>query len=125
MNELMLIALSTITTCAIILKSTPAVYNFHFKTLLPVINYTRKNALQIIFRLGVAFLLSGFLAIIGLPLVYYAGYRVDIWDDLPAQALVVRDNMYNTYSIMPIALAFIMIIWGVWAVTRRGYNEYG
>lgn len=82
-------------------------------------------ALQIIFRLGVAFLMAGFLSIIGLPLIYYAGYQTDLWGTMPVQALQARDNMYNTYRIMPIALAFIMIVWGLWAVTRRGFNEDG
>lgn len=67
----------------------------------------------------------GLIAIVSVPVVYNLAEQQPMWNSMPPQALLVRDNIYNTWIIWIPALFFVTIIWAIRRATRNDQTDFG
>ena len=80
-------------------------------------------SLQTIIVSAIAFITIGYLAIVSVPIVFTVGYQVPLWQNASAQALLARDNIFNTWELWIPALFFATIIWAIRRSARRDDDD--
>lgn len=82
-------------------------------------------SVQIIIVTAISFVAMGLIAIVSVPIVYNLAFQQDaIWNTMPAEAKLARDNIWNTWEIWIPALFFVTIIWAIRRATRNDQQDY-
>ncbi|SVC86906.1 uncharacterized protein METZ01_LOCUS339760 [marine metagenome] len=82
-------------------------------------------AINIIIRTVIAIFSIGLGFMIGMPIMYELAYNASWWDNANSQSLVLRDNLYSIFMLMPLILISVVVLWAYMAATRKTvYDEY-
>jgi len=77
-------------------------------------------AINIIIKSGVSIFAVGLMSLMFMPTMYDLSYNHIYWDTAPIDQLIIRDNIYNMFLIIPAFLIGAIILWAYSASTRRG-----
>jgi len=73
---------------------------------------------------GISIFATGLLSLIFMPVMYNLAYISPYWLTAPEEQLVIRDNIYNIFLILPIATIGAIILWMYMASARRDTQYY-
>ena len=82
------------------------------------------SAIQIVVRSALAIFLTGFASIIFMPLMFELAFENDYWDSAPTEQLVIRDNIYNIFLLLPAFLIGAIILWAYLNSVRKSADEF-
>ena len=68
---------------------------------------------------GISIFAVGMMSLLFMPMMYDLSYEQDYWDTAPTEQLIIRDNLYNIFLILPAFLIGAIILWAYKAVTRN------
>ncbi len=77
-------------------------------------------AINIIIKAGVSVFATGLMSLLFMPVMYDLSYAHGYWDSAPVEQLIIRDNLYGMFLIMPAFLIGAIILWAYSASTRQG-----
>ena len=67
----------------------------------------------------------GLVYMIAMPIMYEISYNASWWESAPSESLVLRDNLYSLFTLLPLILLSIVILWAYMASSKRTvYDEY-
>lgn len=77
--------------------------------------------------MAVNIIIRGLFAIFGIgavmftmmPTIYQVAYNLDIWNNMPTDLLMIRDNLYSVFLAMGIISLGVAILWMFSAATRK------
>ena len=83
-------------------------------------------AINIVIRLLISWFGIGALYFAMMPVIHEFAYNLTLWQTMPANLLVIRDNLYSVFLITGIIAFSITILWGFSAATTKNVqdNEY-
>jgi Na+/phosphate symporter len=73
---------------------------------------------------GISILATGMMSLIFMPVMYQLAYTQPYWATAPANQLVIRDNLYNIFLILPIMTIGAIILWMYMASARKDQGTY-
>ncbi len=76
-------------------------------------------AINIIINAGISIFAVGMLSIMFMPTMYSLSYEHAYWETAPTDQIIIRDNLYNIFIILPAFLIGAIVLWAYKAVTRR------
>ena len=76
-------------------------------------------AINVIINAGISIFAVGLMSILFMPLMYDLAYETPYWETAPTEQLIIRDNLYNIFLILPAFLIGAIILWAYKAVTRQ------
>ena len=82
-------------------------------------------AINIVIRLIIAWFGIGALYFSMMPVIHEFAYNLTLWQTMPANLLVIRDNLYSAFLITGIIAFSVSILWGFSAATRKEIAEDG
>ncbi len=82
------------------------------------------SAIQIVIRASLAIFVTGFASMVFMPLMYELSFQNDYWDTAPTNQLVIRDNIYNIFLLLPAFLIGSVILWAYINSTRKTVDEF-
>lgn len=80
-------------------------------------------AVIIVVKAILALLAVGIAAFTLTPVMYSIKDNDGLWQNCSEQCLQVRDNLYNIYFYIPVALVGVVIVFSVMASSRRDVQE--
>ena len=82
------------------------------------------SAIQIVVRSSLAIFLTGFASMVFMPLMFELAIENSYWETAPTQQLVIRDNIYNIFLLLPAFLIGAIILWAYLSATRKTADEF-
>ena len=76
-------------------------------------------AINVIINAGISIFAVGLMSLLFMPLMYDLAYTHQYWDTAPTDQLIIRDNLYSIFLILPAFLIGAIILWAYKAVTRQ------
>jgi hypothetical protein len=77
----------------------------------------------IIVKTILALLAVGVAAFTLTPVMYSLKNHDALWEHCDSQCLQIRDNLYNVYFYIPVALVGVIVLFAVMSSTRRQQDE--
>ena len=59
-----------------------------------------------------------------MPMLYELSFENDYWNTAPTSQLVIRDNIYNIFLLLPAFLIGSVILWAYLSATRKTADEF-
>jgi len=82
------------------------------------------SSVQIVVTTALAIFLTGFASMVFMPMMYTLAFENDYWDSAPSEQLVIRDNIYNIFLLLPAFLIGSIILWAYLNATRKTADEF-
>lgn len=82
------------------------------------------SAVSIVLSSALAIFVTGFASFVFMPMMYELAYTNDYWDTAPDQQLVIRDNIYNIFLLLPAFMIGAIILWAYLNATRKSVDEF-
>jgi len=82
------------------------------------------SAIRIVITSALAVFVTGFASMVFMPMMYELAYQNDYWVSAPDDQLVIRDNIYNIFLLLPAFLIGAIILWAYLAATRKTADEF-
>lgn len=76
-------------------------------------------AINVMINAGISIFAVGMMSLLFMPMMYDLAYDQPYWDEAPLEQLIIRDNLYNIFLILPAFLIGAIILWAYKAVTRQ------
>lgn len=73
---------------------------------------------------GIAIFATGMLSLLFMPVMYNLAYESPYWDTAPAEQLVIRDNLYNIFLLLPVMTIGAIILWMYLSSGRRSSEDF-
>lgn len=73
---------------------------------------------------GIAIFATGLMSLLFMPVMYNLAYTNAYWDTAPVDQLILRDNLYNMFLLLPIMTIGAIILWMYLASGRRSEDDY-
>ena len=80
--------------------------------------------INIILRGVFAMFFSTIAYYVSMPMLFTVAYTWAFWGESTPQQLVIRDNLYGVFLILPALWIGIIIFWMFTAVSRRTTDQY-
>jgi hypothetical protein len=80
-------------------------------------------AVIIIVKTILALLAIGVASFTLTPVMYSLRENTALWTHCSAQCLQIRDNLYNVYFYIPVALVGVVVLFAIMSSTRRQPDE--
>jgi len=83
-------------------------------------------AINIVIRLLIAWFGIGALYFAMMPVIHEFAYNLTLWNSMPQNLLVIRDNLYSVFLITGIIAFSVTVLWAYSAATNKVVtdNEY-
>jgi cytochrome c oxidase assembly factor CtaG len=79
-------------------------------------------AVNVILRAVVSIFAIGIAMVAFMPAVYDLYYNQSLWDEAPAEAIQVRDNLYATFLALPLFMIGAVFLWSYISTSRKDYG---
>ena len=79
-------------------------------------------AVNVILRAVVSIFAIGIAMVAFMPAVYDLYYNQSLWDEAPAEAIQVRDNLYATFLALPLFMIGAVFLWSYISTSRIDYG---
>jgi len=76
-------------------------------------------AIAVMINAGISIFAVGMMSLLFMPMMYDLAYEQDYWNTAPTDQLIIRDNLYSIFLILPAFLIGAIILWAYKAVTRN------
>ena len=76
-------------------------------------------AIAVMINAGISIFAVGMMSLLFMPMMYDLAYEQPYWDTAPTEQLIIRDNLYSIFLILPAFLIGAIILWAYKAVTRN------
>lgn len=82
------------------------------------------SAIQIVVTAALSIFVTGFASMVFMPMMYELAFENPYWNSAPAEQLVIRDNIYSIFLLLPAFLIGAIILWAYLNATRKTADEF-